>query len=190
LFRQFNVRTAGLIVCETLVIVGAVYLAAYIRLAELEFVEQLPKALLIAGVTQLCLYFADLYELRVISDRRELFLQAMGALGATSVILSFVYFWTPELIIGRGVFVIAATLVITLVFGWRIAFEWTTRRVGPVERLLLVGTSDSAVRLARELYDRRRALGVEIVGFIDPDPARVGAPVINPGVIGTDEDIP
>jgi sugar transferase (PEP-CTERM system associated) len=31
---------------------------------------------------------------------------------------------------------------------------------------------------------------VEIVGFIDPDPAQVGAPVINPGVIGTIEDIP
>jgi sugar transferase (PEP-CTERM system associated) len=31
---------------------------------------------------------------------------------------------------------------------------------------------------------------VEIVGFIDPDPARVGAAVINPGVIGTIDDIP
>ena len=27
-------------------------------------------------------------------------------------------------------------------------------------------------------------------GFVDPDPARVGAPVFNPGVIGTVEDIP
>jgi len=189
-FRQFNVRTAGLIVCETLVIVGAVNLAAYVRLYEFSFVERLPKALLIAGVTQLCLYFADLYDLRVISDRRELFLQATQALGATSVILAFVYFWAPDLIIGRGVFAVSAVLVVTLVFGWRIAFEWTSRRVGPVERLLLVGTSDSAVRLARELYDRRRDLGVEIVGFIDPDPTRVGAPVINPGVIGTIEDIP
>ena len=193
MFRQFNFRTAGLIVCETLVIVAAVYFAAYLRLGErqwdlLQF--ELPKALLIAGVTQLCLYFADLYDLRVISDRRELFLQATQALGATSLILAFVYFWYPDLIIGRGVFTIAAVLVVTLVFGWRIAFEWTTRRVGPVERLLLVGTSDGAVRLARELYDRRRDLGVEIVGFIDPDPARIGAPVINPGVIGTVEDIP
>ena len=37
---------------------------------------------------------------------------------------------------------------------------------------------------------RRHELGVEIVGFVDPDPAQVGAPVINPGVIGTIEDIP
>jgi sugar transferase (PEP-CTERM system associated) len=192
-FRQFNVRTAGLLLCETLVIVLAVYVAVFIRLgaAEWDLLQlELPKALLIAAVTQLCLYFADLYDLRVISDRRELFLQATQALGATSLILALAYYWFPDLIIERGVFVIAAILVVTLVFGWRIAFEWTTRRVGPVERLLLVGTSESAVRLARELYDRRRDLGVEIVGFIDPDPTRVGAPVINPGVIGTVEDIP
>ena len=45
-------------------------------------------------------------------------------------------------------------------------------------------------RPGRELFERRQELGVEIVGFVDPDPARVGAPVINPGVIGTIDDIP
>src|SRR5262249_3200179 len=37
---------------------------------------------------------------------------------------------------------------------------------------------------------RRQELGVDIVGFVDPDRDRVGAPVLNPGVIGTIEDIP
>jgi len=46
------------------------------------------------------------------------------------------------------------------------------------------------VDLASEMFARRHELGVEIVGFIDPDPARVGAPVLNPGVIGAIEDIP
>ena len=31
---------------------------------------------------------------------------------------------------------------------------------------------------------------MEIVGFIDPDPAKVGTPLLNPGVIGTIDDIP
>ena len=46
------------------------------------------------------------------------------------------------------------------------------------------------VALARELFERRQELGVEIVGFVDPDPGMVGTPLINPGVIGTIEDIP
>jgi sugar transferase (PEP-CTERM system associated) len=56
--------------------------------------------------------------------------------------------------------------------------------------LLLVGTSHAAVVLARELFERRQELGVDIVGFVDPDPTKVGAPVINPGVVGTIDDIP
>jgi sugar transferase (PEP-CTERM system associated) len=149
-----------------------------------------PKALLIAGVVQACLYYADLYDLRLLSDRRELFIRILNALASASLVLAAIYFWVPELIIGRGVFMIAATLVITLVISWRIAFEWASRRVRPSERLLLVGTNAAAVDLASEIHARRHQLGVEIVGFIDPDPARVGEPVLNPGVIGAIEDIP
>jgi FlaA1/EpsC-like NDP-sugar epimerase len=46
------------------------------------------------------------------------------------------------------------------------------------------------VALAREMFELRHELGVEIVGFVDMDPLRVGMPVINPGVIGAVEDIP
>jgi sugar transferase (PEP-CTERM system associated) len=74
------------------------------------------------------------------------------------------------------------------VTGWRFALEWLSR-VTPRERLLLVGTGPATVVLARELYQRKE-LGVQIVGFVDPDPGKVGMPVINPGVIGTIEDIP
>ena len=192
LFRSVTWRALTLIVCEAAVILAAVYFAAYVRIggAGWEWTDSiLPKALLIAGVTQLCLYFADLYDFRVLADVREMFVRAVQALGATSLLLAAVYYWFPNLIVGRGVFMVATLLIITLLFGWRIAFEWTSRRIVPRERLLLVGTSAAAISLARELFERQD-LGVEIVGFIDPDPARVGAPVLNPGVIGTIEDIP
>ena len=192
---QVRARTLTLIGCETALIVLAVAAAAYIRLGArawgvMAFDAGLPKALLIALVAQGCLYYADLYDLRLLSDRRELFIRILNALASASLILAGVYYWFPALVIGRGVFMIAAVFVITLVIGWRITFEWASRQVRPRERLLLVGTDASATDLARELFARRHELGVEIVGFIDPDPARVGAPVINPGVIGTIEDIP
>jgi sugar transferase (PEP-CTERM system associated) len=184
-------RLVGLIVCETALIVGGVYAGAWIRLGRpVDFIhEALPKTLLIAAVAQFWLYIGDLYDFRILSERRELFMRAVQALGATSLTLSLLYFWLPQLIIGRGVFLYSAILVIFLVFGWRVAFEWMNGHMGSRERLLLVGTGETAVRLARELYDRKE-LGVEIVGFVDPDPARVGMPVINPGIIGTIEDIP
>ena len=192
---RLRTRALTLIACETALIVIAVVAAAYLRLGAnawevLTLENGVLKALLIAAVAQGCLYYADLYDLRLLSDRRELFIRILNALASASLILAAIYFWLPDLIIGRGVFMIAAVLVITLVIGWRIAFEWISRHVRPSERLLLVGTNAAAVDLAREIFARRHQLGVEIVGFIDPDPSRVGAPVLNPGVIGAIEDIP
>jgi sugar transferase (PEP-CTERM system associated) len=148
------------------------------------------KVLLVVAIAQVSLYYADLYDLRVASDRRELYTRLIQALATTSFALAVIYFWFPSLMVGRGVFVIAAVLLLTIVVGWRVAFEWLSVTVGPRERLLLVGTSPAAVSLARELYERRHELGVEIAGFIDPDPAKVGTSLLNPGIVGTIEDIP
>ena len=188
-------RSTLLIVFETALILGAVAAAAYIRLGTgaLESLfdnAEMAKALLVAAVAQLCLYYADLYDVRLMADRRELFVRILHALASASLLLAATYYWFPALVIGQGVFAVAAAISIGLVIGWRVAFEWVSHRVSPSERLLLVGTNPAAIDLAKEIYSRRHDLGVEIVGFIDPDPARVGAPVINPGVIGTIEDIP
>ena len=72
-----------LIACETVLIVAVVLLAAWIRLRgevwTLAFEEQgLAKAVLIAFVCQLSLYYADLYDMRVVADHRELFVRALA----------------------------------------------------------------------------------------------------------------
>ena len=184
---RLTARSLILIACETLLVVAAVAAAAYIRLGDgawdLLFLDYgWAKALLVAAVAQSCMYYADLYDLRLLSDRRELFTRILHALASASLLLAVLYFWFPALVIGRGVFIIAAFFVMTLVVGWRVAFEWASRRVRPSERLLLVGTSAAAVSLATEIFERRHELGVEIVGFIDPDPTRLGSPILNPGV--------
>jgi sugar transferase (PEP-CTERM system associated) len=170
-------------------------LSAYLRLGSsgwylFVYDGGVSKALLITGICQLCLYYCDLYDLRAAGDRREVLVRLFQALGATSLILAAVYFWFPQLIIGRGVFLGAAGIVLALVIGWRLVFHWFAHYAAPRERLLIVGTNGAAVALARELFDHRLELGVEIVGFVDHDPARVGTPVLNPGVIGAVDDIP
>ena len=193
--RPLTLRTTVLIACETLLILAVVALAAWLRLGDWMWQivaneQGLWKVLLVVAVAQVCLYYADLYNVRIISDRRELFIRTVQALAGASFVLAAVYFWFPDLVIGRGVFLISAVFVVAVVIGWRLVFVWFSRRVRPRERLLLVGTGPAVVDLARELFDRRHELGVEIVGFIDPDPSRVGAPVLNPGVIGVIDDIP
>ena len=148
------------------------------------------RVLLIVVVCQMCLHYVDLYDLRTITTTGGLAVRLMRAIGAASVILGIAYWLFPLLIVEQGVFLLSAALAVCLVMAWRAAFSLIVAHLMPRERLLLVGTSPAAVLLARELFERRQELGVEIVGFVDPDPARVGAPVINPGVVGTIDDIP
>jgi sugar transferase (PEP-CTERM system associated) len=138
----------------------------------------------------LCLYYADLYDLRLVGDRRELFVRALQALGATSLILAALYFWFPGMVIGRGVFLLASGLVVVVIIGWRVVFMWIARRVRPRERLLIVGAGPASIELARELRDERQDLGVEIVGFVEADPAPIGQDVPAPGLIGSIDEIP
>jgi sugar transferase (PEP-CTERM system associated) len=196
LVHRVRARSLALAGCETALMIAAVVIAAGLRFGPEGAIDILVnengifKVLLIVGIAQVSLYYADLYDLRVASDRRELYTRLIQALASTSFALALLYFWLPDLMVGRGVFLIAAVLLVTIVVGWRLAFEWLSVSVGPRERLLLVGTSAAAVALARELHEHRHELGVEIMGFIDPDPAKVGAPLLNPGIVGTIDDIP
>ena len=190
---MLNARTISLAAVEFILIVVAVDVAAFIRLGPVPLPainDWTLRAMVVALVVQLCLYYTDLYDLRRLSDRRDTISRLLQALGGACVILAMGYYWIPQLMIGRGVFAMSITLVIALSAGWRIAFEWLALKGGPAERLLIVGTGAAAVTLARELFERRTELGVDLVGFVDQDPQLVGRPMINPGVIGVVSDIP
>lgn len=188
-------RRLLLVAFESALVFTAVALGAYLRFGDgtwriVQEEHGLWKALLVAAVAQVCLYYADLYDFRVVSTRQELFLRILQALGAAAFILAALYFWFPALMVGRGVFLYAAGLMIAFVYFWRLSYGWLGDRFAARARLLLVGTNPAAVALAKELHDRRQELGVTIVGFVDSDPNRVGQPLVNPGVIGAIEDIP
>ena len=191
---NFGSRWTALVVVEHILIVLSVLVAATISFGWPGWWEAAStvgwRAMLIASVLQVCLHYCDLYDVRTLADRRDMISGLLRAIGSASLVLALLYFWNPRLIVGRGVFVMASILIIGVVAGWRIAFEWLSLRAAPAERLLIVGTSAAALTLARELFSRRGELGVELVGFVDPDPEKVGMPMINPGVIGSIDDIP
>ena len=194
LIFQSTWRSVVLVGGESALIAGAVAAGSYLHLggdwpATLAGVGLL-RALLVVVVCQMCLYYLDLYEWRATSDAREMVVCLCRAVGAASVVLAVVYFWFPGLVIGRGVFLYSAVISVVALAVWRQLFRVFTDNMAPRERLLLVGIGASAVDLARELIDRRHELGVEIVGFVDPDPTRVGAPSFDPGIVGTVGDIP
>jgi FlaA1/EpsC-like NDP-sugar epimerase len=131
--HRLPVRSLVLMLFEATLIVAAICVAAYIRLGDFTWLlsereNGILKTLLIAGVMQGSLYYAGLYDLHLVSDRREQFIRIMQALGVASLILAGIYFWFPDLPIGRGVAVMAAVFVLTFVIGWRLLLDFFSRR--------------------------------------------------------------
>jgi hypothetical protein len=70
------------------------------------------RVLLIVLVCQLCLHYADLYDLTTIPTKRDLIAGLMRGIGATSIILGMAYWLFPLLVVERGVFLLSAALSI------------------------------------------------------------------------------
>ncbi len=194
LLQNLSARAAVLVGLESLLILGSVMLAASLSVGGREAwsmlgsTEGLLKAGLIALVCQACLYYEDLYDLRVVADLRELFARTFQSLAAASIILAALYFLQPDLGVGQGIVIAAAALVTATIPLWRVAFDTMARRAAPRERLLIVGTGPGALSLSNELTGRRSELGLEIIGFVTND---APSPVI-PGerILGAIQDIP
>jgi len=74
-------------------------------------------------------------------------------------------------------------LALLLMVAWRVGAHWLLGHPNVGERILIVGSGESAVEVAREVLERRDA-GYRIVGFVDNRPELVGQSLVNPRVIG------
>ena len=143
---------------------------------------------IVVGVTQMSLYYHDLYELRVLNSRRELFIGLLQALGVASIALAVVYYLYPGLILGRGVFALFVGILLAVVVVWRLAYTAVLSSRGLSVQLLLVGGG----ALARQIYGetrQRKTLGFQVVGCLVADP-EAGAAEGLPPVLGGFSDLP
>ena len=173
---------------------GAIMAAVYLRLGaddagiELFVKYGFLKAGLATGYCLTAFYFYDLYDFLVMHDRRELVLRLVQALGLGWVALAITFYAFPHLMLGRGVSLVALPLALSLMVGWRLSIHWFLGHPEIGERILVVGSGENAIEIAREILGRKDA-GYRIVGFVDNDPALVGKSLINPRVIGLSRDL-
>jgi FlaA1/EpsC-like NDP-sugar epimerase len=116
-------------------------------------------------IFQLCFYYSDLYNLHTIRTRYEQVLRLGQSLGAACLVLGIVYYIFPSLLIGRGVFFISTALAATFVMVSRIALDRAWQFAAPKQNILILGTQEMAVTVARELA-RRGDLNLNLVGFV------------------------
>ncbi len=193
--RRQNARTWLLLAAEACLVFGGMIAATLIRFgwdgAPYELITRhgYYKAALITCFCLSAFYLYDLYDFVVMHDRRELVLRLVQALGLAWVALAILFYALPGWMIGRGVSLIALPLALSMMVGWRVSIHWLLGHPLVGERILIVGSGDTAREIAREVLSRKDA-GYRIVGFVDNRPELVGVSIVNPRVIGLTSEMP
>ena len=191
---RLNGRTILLICAESLLVYGAIIGAVYLRVgvegAHYELIEKngYLKAVVAGSFCLAAFYLFDLYDFLVMHDRRELVLRLIQALGLAWIALAFSFYTFPALMLGRGISLIALPLALAMMVSWRVSIHWFLGHPGFGERILIVGSGNLAVEVAREVLNRPDA-GYRIVGFVGNDAELLGKSLINPRVIGLTEQL-
>ena len=174
---RLSPRKFSLILADAAIIYGGVILAMYLRLGwdgppyELNERNGWFKISLVTVVCIINLYFSDLYDYVVMTNRRELLLRLVQALGIAWALLALLFYLAPPLMVGRGVSMISVPLVLSLLLGWRIAIHSLTGHPEIGEKILVVGTGKAAMDTAEAVWDRRDA-GYRIAGFVSENGAK------------------
>ena len=92
---------------ESLLISGTVMLPMVVQFSPansvlMRVLSYLPRALLIAFVFQLCMYYVALYDLRVVLTNRQLFLKLLQSSAVATVVLMVLFYLLPQLVNATG----------------------------------------------------------------------------------------
>ena len=188
-------RRLFLVFTETVILMLAALAATYVRFGSESSAAVLQhrgwlKLMMLTAVIQLAFYLFDLYDLPATRRYRRVIINLLIALGVATVLLSILFYLVPALQLGRGVFLVDVTLILALIPAWRLLVAWSAGhpQLGVRERVLILGSGEQAIELARATLERRHA-GFHIVGFVDNKPELVGKSLINPSVIGLTADL-
>src|SRR5262245_8099773 len=122
---------------------------------------------LVTGLCVLCFYYNDLYDLTVVHSSRELVIRLLQGAGASAIVLAAIGLVLPSLTPDSSTFVTALGVFVTAVLTWRLAFNWFSDDPNLEERVLIVGTGQTAHILAQQIGRQQQDFAYRLVGFVD-----------------------
>ncbi len=156
--------------------------------AQLSLGGILARSALVVLVSELALYYNDLYNFQAVGRRSETFVQLLQALGIACLALGVFYYVSPGLSLGRGIAALAAPTILVLTLGWRLLLDQIGFLHNGAKRVLIVGTGSLGISLAREIISRPE-LNLKVVGFLDEKGENIGKSLVNPEIVGAVSDV-
>jgi sugar transferase (PEP-CTERM system associated) len=158
LFKQYiPIRKLMFILGEGLLVFLAVTLASFLTLGwDIGFIDTMilicTKVLLVTIITQISLYFNDLYEFKDADTNLDMAARLIQAVGITSIALALVYLLWPTMVIGRWIFFISLIFLLFFIVSWRFLYTVVIRRKLFTEKAIILGSGG----LAKEILDEMR----------------------------------
>lgn len=122
------------------------------------------KILFVSVAFLTCMYYFDLYDSAIVSNRREAVVRLIQVLGVAYIALGFLYYLYPPVKLGRGIFHIGFLLVALLLLLWRRLFAALNSTARLAERVMILGEGPLAKSLVREI-EMRPELGIRVAGL-------------------------
>ena len=121
------------------------------------------KILFVSVAFMICMYYFELYDSAIVSDRREVLVRLIQVLGVAYITLGLLYYLYPPVRLGRGVFHIGFLFVGLLLLLWRGLFSVINNTQRLAERVVILGDGPLATSLLHEI-ETRPELGIRVAG--------------------------
>src|SRR3981189_2751500 len=138
--RQVSGRSLTVFGCETILISGAVLLAARVHGVLGHVAGALWKVVFVTALCELCFYYNDLYDLTHVHAHTELLVHVLQGTGAAAIAVGMLSVVLPSVLIGGGTFITTLGMLLIAIPAWRLAFLGLTSDPHLEERILIVGT--------------------------------------------------
>ena len=111
--------------------------------------------LLVTTLTQISLYFNDLYEIKKNENIIELATLLIQSIGIAAIILAIIYFILPDAIIGRWIFFVSIIFLFLFLISWRSLYALTIKKRLLTEKTIILGYGELVGDILHEIKNRK-----------------------------------
>ena len=186
--RYWTLHPVACFCVEFLLINSVVILTASTRFPASTFVWHHPFpsilcAFLTALACQICMYYADLYDLKTVLRAHSLFMKLFQSIVAAAIILTVIFYFIPQLIIDHRALPISLVMIFSSLIVWRMLYRRLQKSNNIKSKILILGSSQEARKIAEDLLCYQ-PIGYELKGFIDDTGNKSDPSIVHPKILG------
>ena len=166
----YPVRNVIFFLGEIILIFLSLFLVSYFKISIIDanFFDWkyiVLKSFFVTGICVLVLYYLDMYNFSRAFKFSELIFKLIQGLGIVCIVLFFMFFLRPNLVITEDILIYSTFVIILIIPLWRIVYNWLLKNKKLTKKVLFIGFDEIAQKIKKEL-DVRNDYAFEIIGIV------------------------